>query len=417
MLFSLYVISIDEFGSGSLLDFFRPSRLSQQQLVRLAEKFMAAVIFVQNLAVLLLTPAYLATAVTEEREKRSLELLQTTHLYDREIILGKLLGRLTHLAGVLLAGLPVLSLTQFMGGVDMAVLLANFAVTFMNLWTAGCICIMLLSVVCKIRAWKRWRCRTVHADIADRSCHSRRNGGASGKGSDVIILSQQYIGGDYWKLLEVLRALLLAHGVISSFCLVVALGGLRPFVLSQKALANVRRTRSRSANLPSPRMMTWSIRRGATSNGNGAFIRMTCRPSVRTRCGGRNSTSQAGAQGVVSAFLGLILPTLLVFGAVPLLAYVLLSQSGIDNMFPRPVTILAEWVVWLGLAYRISASVARAPAGNSRQPVNLTHRENSDIADQAVGGIYQGLPWAICSIAYQFLVWHPTAWCSAASAY
>ena len=237
MLFSLYVISIDEFGSGSLLDFFRPSRLSQQQLVRLAEKFMAAVIFVQNLAVLLLTPAYLATAVTEEREKRSLELLQTTHLYDREIILGKLLGRLTHLAGVLLAGLPVLSLTQFMGGVDMAVLLANFAVTFMNLWTAGCICIML-SVVCKsgLEAVAMSYCfmpilLIVHAIVAAM---------ALGKGSDVIILSQQYIGGDYWKLLEVLRALLLAHGVISSFCLVVALGGLRPFVLSQKALANVK---------------------------------------------------------------------------------------------------------------------------------------------------------------------------------
>ena len=73
-------------------------------------------------------------------------------------------------------------------------------------------------------------------------------------------------------------------------------------------------------------------------------------------------------------------------------------------MFPRPVTILAEWVVWLGLAYRISASVAR-----ERQQATLDSLLTSPIERIQIlriklwAGIYQGLPWAICSIAYQIL--------------
>jgi ABC-type transport system involved in multi-copper enzyme maturation permease subunit len=98
-----------------------------------AHSFANTLLLAQNVAVLVLVPAYLAGAVAEEKEKKTLDLLFTTALTDREIVLGKLLGRLMHVGGVLLVGLPVLSLAQLWGGVDVTVLLANFAVTALTL--------------------------------------------------------------------------------------------------------------------------------------------------------------------------------------------------------------------------------------------------------------------------------------------
>lgn len=84
---------------------------------------------VQLLAVFLLTPAYLAGSIAEERERRTLEGLLTSDLHDREILFGMVLARLANLLLVLLTGLPVLSLLQFMGGVEPNLILAGFAVT------------------------------------------------------------------------------------------------------------------------------------------------------------------------------------------------------------------------------------------------------------------------------------------------
>src|SRR5262249_18506972 len=78
---------------------------------------------------------------------KTLELLFTTPLLDREIILGKMLGRLTHLACIFLTALPLISLTQFWGGVDGPALLAGFAVTGLALLSVGS-----LSMLCSVLA-------------------------------------------------------------------------------------------------------------------------------------------------------------------------------------------------------------------------------------------------------------------------
>jgi hypothetical protein len=84
--------------------FARGPILSVQEWVHFTWGFVAAVMLVQGAAVFVITPAYLAGAITEEKERQTLELLFTTPLLDCEIILGKLLGRLVHLATVLLTG-------------------------------------------------------------------------------------------------------------------------------------------------------------------------------------------------------------------------------------------------------------------------------------------------------------------------
>jgi ABC-type transport system involved in multi-copper enzyme maturation permease subunit len=102
-----------------------------------AQAFATTLLLAQNVAVLVLTPAYLAGAVAEEKEKKTLNILFTTPLTNREILLGKMLGRLAHIGGVLLVALPVLSLAQLWGGVDLAVILAGSAVTALTLFSVG----------------------------------------------------------------------------------------------------------------------------------------------------------------------------------------------------------------------------------------------------------------------------------------
>jgi ABC-type transport system involved in multi-copper enzyme maturation permease subunit len=96
---------------------------------RFAERFALTVLAVQLLAVLVLTPAVVGGAITDERDRGTLDLLRTTALTDREIVLGKLLARLAAVGAVVAAGLPVLALAFLFGGIDPDRVLAAYAVT------------------------------------------------------------------------------------------------------------------------------------------------------------------------------------------------------------------------------------------------------------------------------------------------
>jgi ABC-type transport system involved in multi-copper enzyme maturation permease subunit len=123
-------------GLGGLL--LAPAqRVPLGQLAHLNQAIVQSVFVVQTIAVLLFTPGYLAGTVAEEREAGTLPLLFTTHLTDREIIVGKLFARLAHIALVLLGTLPVLALLLVWGGVDPALLAAGFAATFLSLFSVG----------------------------------------------------------------------------------------------------------------------------------------------------------------------------------------------------------------------------------------------------------------------------------------
>jgi ABC-type transport system involved in multi-copper enzyme maturation permease subunit len=121
-------------------------RLSVSARANLAERFGWALLALQGVAVFVLTPAYIATAVADEREQQTLDLLFTTPLTNRDIILGKLFGRVGHLINVLLVGVPILSLTFLWGGVDARALVADLAVTGLTLLSVGAIS-MFCSVV------------------------------------------------------------------------------------------------------------------------------------------------------------------------------------------------------------------------------------------------------------------------------
>jgi ABC-type transport system involved in multi-copper enzyme maturation permease subunit len=117
------------------------------QLDALALHYAMALLTVQGVAVWLLTPAYLASAIAEEKERGTFEYLLMTPLRNREIVLGKLFGRLGHMVGILLTGLPILSLVQLWGGVDASVILIGFLVTGLTLLSVGS-----LSLFCSVLA-------------------------------------------------------------------------------------------------------------------------------------------------------------------------------------------------------------------------------------------------------------------------
>jgi ABC-type transport system involved in multi-copper enzyme maturation permease subunit len=145
VLFLLLVMWSHDWGLGALLTGIRLSLNAQAEL---AQTIFNAIMSMQFAVVYLITPLYTASAITEEKERRTLDLLFTTELSDREIILGTLAARLGNITLLLLAGLPFLSLLEFLGGVDPNAVLAGYLVTGLMMLSLGCISITV-SVHCR----------------------------------------------------------------------------------------------------------------------------------------------------------------------------------------------------------------------------------------------------------------------------
>ncbi len=85
---------------------------------RVAENLFYMFLFAHAVFSALLTPGYVASALTEEKERNTLEALMATDLSSREIVLSKLGVRLANLLLMLLTGLPIVTAFLVVGGVD-----------------------------------------------------------------------------------------------------------------------------------------------------------------------------------------------------------------------------------------------------------------------------------------------------------
>src|SRR5438270_6933776 len=91
-----------------------------------AEHILAVFLGVQFLLAVLLTPAYTAAAVTDEKERNTLVFLLATDLRGHELVLGKFAARLINVLLLLCVGLPILGLLELLGGVELAVVISGF---------------------------------------------------------------------------------------------------------------------------------------------------------------------------------------------------------------------------------------------------------------------------------------------------
>jgi ABC-type transport system involved in multi-copper enzyme maturation permease subunit len=122
--------------------------IPSSQIAEFSLRFFATFMAAQLLLVVVLTPAYTAGAIAEEKERKTLEFILATDLRNREIVLGKVVSRVAHLSLFILAGLPVLSFMQFVGGVPPLPLLLGFAGTGATMVSLACLSI-LASVLCR----------------------------------------------------------------------------------------------------------------------------------------------------------------------------------------------------------------------------------------------------------------------------
>jgi ABC-type transport system involved in multi-copper enzyme maturation permease subunit len=130
-------------GGGPADSLFGEAHAGIGELAEFGSGFFLTFLGVQLGAVFLLTPAFTAAAVAEEKEKKTLEYLLVSDLRNREIVLGKLASRLLAMLLLLVGGLPVLSFVQFLGGVDPNLVLAGFAATALMMLSLGSLGILL----------------------------------------------------------------------------------------------------------------------------------------------------------------------------------------------------------------------------------------------------------------------------------
>ncbi|MFO0938639.1 MAG: ABC transporter permease [Gemmataceae bacterium] len=106
----------------------RPNQLSQYG--ELAFQYFAPIQFG---FICLITPAYVAGIIADEKERKTLEFLFATDLQNREIVFGKLAARIVTLIMYIIAGLPILSSLMLFGGIDPELLLAVYACTIITM--------------------------------------------------------------------------------------------------------------------------------------------------------------------------------------------------------------------------------------------------------------------------------------------
>jgi ABC-type transport system involved in multi-copper enzyme maturation permease subunit len=92
----------------------------------------------QQLAlVFLVTPVFVAGAISDEKTRGTLQYLLTTDLASWHILVGKLLARVAQVAMIALAGLPLLCFVGVVGGLEPLTLVVLFLVTALPLFAIG----------------------------------------------------------------------------------------------------------------------------------------------------------------------------------------------------------------------------------------------------------------------------------------
>lgn len=102
-------------------------------MAEFAHSLFVGICLLQYGAVLLFVPVIVCSVIAGEREANSLELLFTTHLTDREIVLGKLASRMAVVLVLVASTLPVMALTMLFGGIEPGALLRTQFATLMAL--------------------------------------------------------------------------------------------------------------------------------------------------------------------------------------------------------------------------------------------------------------------------------------------
>jgi ABC-type transport system involved in multi-copper enzyme maturation permease subunit len=105
-------------------------RISLRDLAAGSAQIFTFLANVELLLICLLTPIFMAGAISKEAKPQTWDIVLTTPLSALQIVLGNLLGRLFFIATLLLSALPLMAITQFFGGVRGETILLTQLIAF-----------------------------------------------------------------------------------------------------------------------------------------------------------------------------------------------------------------------------------------------------------------------------------------------
>jgi ABC-type transport system involved in multi-copper enzyme maturation permease subunit len=115
VIFSMF--SNSSMGSTSLSDLSAASRAIFRNMS-----------YLQLGLVALLAPVFTAGAITQEKDSQTYDILLATPLSNAQIVLGSLMSRLFFVIALLISGIPIFSVTQIFGGVEIRAIAMSFGI-------------------------------------------------------------------------------------------------------------------------------------------------------------------------------------------------------------------------------------------------------------------------------------------------
>ena len=103
----------------------------------LGRELFIGVLFIELMLIIFIVPALTAGAITNERERKTYDLLQTTLITKATFVIGKLQSALGYIVLLLLSAIPLQSIAFLFGGVSEAELLLALLVLLVSAITLG----------------------------------------------------------------------------------------------------------------------------------------------------------------------------------------------------------------------------------------------------------------------------------------
>lgn len=123
-------------------------RFTPNDIADLTRNFFTVFILTQTLIIFVVTPGAIAGCISDEKERRTLEFILTTDLNDREILFGKFVSRVLGVIFFVLAGLPILAMLQFFGGIDPDLMILSTIATLITIFSLASLSVVS-SVWCR----------------------------------------------------------------------------------------------------------------------------------------------------------------------------------------------------------------------------------------------------------------------------
>jgi ABC-type transport system involved in multi-copper enzyme maturation permease subunit len=125
--------------------------LTVSETALLGTRLFGTVFWLQSIVVLFLTPALLAGAIAEDRQRRVLLYLIASPLNAAEIVLGKVAARLFNVVVIVASCFPIVSLTLLFGGIDPMELMLTYAATFSTIYFLAGVSIAISTLTARPR--------------------------------------------------------------------------------------------------------------------------------------------------------------------------------------------------------------------------------------------------------------------------